>query len=245
MYRFDWTTVWSVLPTLAQGLRVTVELTVVVILIGMIAAVPIALLRMSNIQLLRWPAQLYIEVFRCTPLLVQLIWIYYALPALTGITLNSAVSVIIALSANLAAYMAEAYRAGFQAVPREHIEAAQVLGLSRLDILRHVSLPQVVRQQIPVILSLNVMLLKDTSLVSTLGVADLTYLGNLQASQTFRPLEVFTEVAVLYFLIAFPATLVISAVERRLIKSQDQGAPGARRMGLMLRRALPLNRWDA
>ena len=246
MYSFNWALMWSILPRLLQGLALTVELTLVVIVIGMLLAIPVAILRMSSLQLIRWPAQLYIELFRGTPLLVQLIWIFYALPILTGIALNSAVSVIIALSANLAAYMAEAYRAGLQAVPREHIEAAQVLGLSRFDILRHISLPQVIRQQIPVILSLNVMLLKDTSLVSTLGVADLTYLGNLQSSQTYRPLEVYTEVGILYFVVAFPATLVISALERRLLTQETPGGgPRPRSTISALRRVLPFHRWDA
>lgn len=242
MYSFDWALIWSLLPTLLHGLALTVELTLVVIVIGMLVAVPVALLRMSSVQLIRWPAQAYIELFRGTPMLVQLIWIYYALPTLTGIALDSTVSVIVALSANLAAYMAEAYRAGLQAVPKEHVEAAQVLGLSRFDILRHVSLPQAIRQQIPVILSLNVMLLKDTSLVSALGVPDLTYLGNLQSSQTYRPLEVYTEVGVLYFMIAFPATLVISALERRLLAQEGPGGHTSRRT---LRRMLPFQRWDS
>lgn len=221
MYKFRWDIFWSAWPVLSHGLLLTIQITAIVMVISMLVAVPLAAMRMSNIQLLRWPAQAYIELFRCTPLLIQLIWIYYALPALTGISLSARLSAIIALSANISAYMAETYRAGFQSVPREHIEAGRILGLSHFDVLRSVTLPQMIRQQIPVILSLDIILLKDTSLVSTIGLADLTYDGNLLASQNFRPLEVYTALAVMYFLIAFPATLAVNALERRVIRGSD------------------------
>jgi polar amino acid transport system permease protein len=216
-YQFDWSVIGPILPLLLLGLQLTLEITVVVILIGMLAGIPVALARMSPVPLIRWPAQLYIEVFRGTPALVQLIWIYYALPALTGVALSPFVSVVIALGLNMAAYMAETYRAGFQAVPREHIEAAQVLGLSKFDTLRYITIPQAIVQQIPVILSMNIDLFKATSLVSVLGVADLTYVGHVQSSNTFRPLEIFTTIAALYFAIAFPAALLASALERRIL----------------------------
>jgi polar amino acid transport system permease protein len=221
MYKFRWDVFWSSWPVLSHGLWLTIQITAIVMVISMVVAIPLAAMRMSTVQLLRWPAQAYIELFRCTPLLIQLIWIYYALPALTGITLTARVSAIIALSANISAYMAEAYRAGFQAVPREHIEAGRVLGLTGFDVLRSVTLPQMIRQQIPVILSLDIILLKDTSLVSTIGLADLTYDGNLLASQNFRPLEVYTALAVMYFLIAFPATLAVNALERHVLRASD------------------------
>jgi polar amino acid transport system permease protein len=190
----------------------------------MIIAVPLALARMSSITAIRWLAQLYIEIFRGTPLLVQLIWVYYALPAALGISLAPFTAVVIALSANLTAFMAEAYRAGFQSVPKEHVEAAQVLGLRQLHVVRFITVPQAIKQQIPVILSLNISLFKDSSLVSTLGVADLVYRGNIASSLLFRPMEIYTTVAIIYFAIAFPATLITSYIERRMIRSHEGGA---------------------
>ena len=120
-YEFDWTVVSSNFPRLLQGLEMTLIIAVIVIVLSMILAVPVALLRMSNIEVIRWVAQGYIEIFRCTPLLVQLFWVYYAMPTLTGITIPGEISAVIALTLNLTAFMAEAYRPGFQAVPIEQI----------------------------------------------------------------------------------------------------------------------------
>lgn len=170
-------------------------------------------------------AQLYIEVFRCTPMLVQLLWVFYALPALLGITIAPVPSVVLALSANLTAFLAESYRAGMQSVPVEQVEAAQTLRLSRLQIMRHIVIPQAFRQQIPTILSLDVSMFKDTSLISTLGISDLTFQGNVISSQTYRPIEVFTTVAVIYFVVAFPLTLLINGVEHRMMRASSLGAP--------------------
>jgi polar amino acid transport system permease protein len=148
--------------------------------------------------------------------------------------------VCIALTANLTAFMAEVYRAGMQSIPVEQVEAAQMLNLSRYQILRHIVVPQAFRQQIPTILSLDISLFKDTSLVSALGVAELTFQGNILASQTYRPMEVFTTVALIYFVIAFPLTLITSAIEARIIRSSSIGAPPP--SGGLLRKMLPGSR---
>lgn len=226
-YSWDWGVIPPLFPQLLKGLELTLLISAVTIAASMIVAVPLALARMSSVTAIRWLAQVYIEIFRGTPLLVQLIWVYYALPAALGIKLPPFVAVVIALSANLTAFMAEAYRAGFQAVPREHVEAAQVLGLRRPDIVRFITVPQAIKLQIPVILSLNISLFKDSSLVSTLGVADLTYQGNIASSLLFRPMEIYTTVAIIYFAIAFPATLITSYIERRMISSDANGATPA------------------
>lgn len=224
-YKFDWSVLHNALPHLLAGLRETLLLTVVVIAISTVLGFPLALARMSRIEVIRWPAQLYIEVFRCTPMLVQLLWVFYAMPSFLGITLPSFPSVVIALSGNLTAFLAEAYRAGMQSVPVEQIEAAQMLRLSQLSIVRHIVIPQAMRQQIPTILSLDISMFKDTSLVSALGVGDLTFQGNILSSQTYRPMEIFTGVAIIYFVVAFPLTLITSVIERRLIAASSLGAP--------------------
>jgi polar amino acid transport system permease protein len=215
MYEFQWNAFWHAFPLLLVGLQTTIVLAGVVIIVSMLAAVPLSLARSSRVEVLRWPAQIYIEIFRCTPLLVQLIWIYYALPALTGITIPSFAAAALALSFNHTAFMSEAYRAGFQAVPVEHVESGRVLGLRKLDVLRFVQLPQMLRQQLPVILSLNIQLFKDTSLVSVIGIADMTYRANVAAATTYRPLEILTALALFYFAIAFPLTVLVNYLERR------------------------------
>jgi His/Glu/Gln/Arg/opine family amino acid ABC transporter permease subunit len=212
---FDWGAVANAWPHLLSGLGVTLQIAAITIVLSMILAVPVAVARMSAIEIVRWIAQLYIEIFRCTPMLVQLFWIYYALPALTGITIPGFASAVIALTANLTAFMAEAYRSGFQAVPVEQIEAGKMLRLSRFQQLRHIIVPQALRQQIPVILSLNISMFKDTALVSTIAVHDLMFQANTAATETYRSLEFFTTAAAVYFCIAFPVSLLTSYFERR------------------------------
>jgi polar amino acid transport system permease protein len=244
MYQFDWSVIPPILPLLLKGLELTLKISATVIVVSMIIAIPLAFARSSKVAFIRWPAQMYIEIFRGTPLLVQLIWVYYALPVVLRITLPAFTSVVLALSGNLIAFMAEAYRAGLQSVPKEHIEAGQVLGLSRFNIMRYVIVPQAFLQQIPVILSLNVSLFKDTSLVSALGVPDLTYQGNIQSSELFRPMEIYSAVALVYFAVAFPATLLTSYMERRIIARQEgTGAPSSGRISweTVLLKTIPLN----
>lgn len=229
-YNFDWSAVANGAPQLVQGLLTTLELTVIVIVLSMVLAVPVAFARMSNIEVVRWLAQAYIEVFRCTPMLVQLFWIFYALPALTGLTIPGFPSAVIALTANLVAFMAEAYRSGFQAVPVEQIEAGKMLRLNGFERMRYIILPQALRQQLPVILSLNISLFKDTALVSTIAVGDLMFTANGIASQTYRSLEPLTVAALVYFIVAFPASVITSRIERKMMTPGQ--AASVRRRGL-------------
>ena len=232
-YNFDWDVVAQALPSMLQGLGLTLQITVITIVISMILAIPVAVGRMSKIEVIRWAAQGYIEIFRCTPLLVQLFWIFYALPALTGVTLPGYASAVIALTANLTAFMAETYRSGFQSVPVEQVEAGRMLQLNRFQQLRYIIVPQAMRQQLPVILSLNISLFKDTALVSTIAVADLMFISNTISAQNYRALEIFTLAAFIYFAIAFPVSLITSAIERRM--QNNAALTGASRSGIWAR----------
>ncbi|PZQ90404.1 MAG: amino acid ABC transporter permease [Leifsonia xyli] len=236
----DWSIITDHIPAFAAGLWLTLWLTLVVIALSMVIAVPVAFARMSRIEIIRWVAQGYIELFRCTPMLVQLFWIFYALPALTGIAIPGIPSAIIALTLNLTAFMAEAYRSGFQAVPIEQIEAAKVLQLTRFERTMHIILPQALRQQLPVILSLNISMFKDTALVSTIAVSDLMFVAQSIAAQNYRSLEPLTAAAVTYFLIAFPVSLITSRIERRLLESGTTSPRGRRRLRQLVPGARPV-----
>ena len=211
-----------------EGMICTVSLSFLTVVFGFLLALVLALMRMSRIKPLSIFASIYVEVFRATPMLVQLFWIFYALPALTGVTLPGFTSAVIALTANLTAFMAEAYRSGFQAVPVEQIEAGQMLRLTSFQRLRYIILPQALRQQVPVILSLNISMFKDTALVSTIAVADLMFVANTISAQSYRALEVFTVAAAIYFVVAFPASLITNHLERRMQQS-GQRVPGRRK----------------
>ncbi|MFE5539614.1 amino acid ABC transporter permease [Streptomyces sp. NPDC056519] len=215
-FSVDWSTVSSTFPFMLDGLRTTLQITVLTIVLSMVLAVPVTVARMSDTRLVRCAAQGYIELFRCTPLLVQLFWIFFGLPIVTGVRFGGFFSAVVALTLNLTAFMAEAYRSGFQAVPREQTEAATMLRLSPVHQLIHIIVPQALRQQAPVILSLNIAIFKDSALVSTIGVAELMFAANTHIAMTYRPVEILTLAAAVYFVIAFPISLLTSYLERRM-----------------------------
>ena len=212
-YRWDFSTVGPYLGFLMEGLKLTLGITVVSIALGMFLGICVAMARMSSIALLRTAVTLYVEIMRGTPALVQLVWVYYALPIVTGIQLPAFESVILAFSLNLGAFYGEAFRSGIQAIPREQVETADVLGLSYLQRMRFVIVPQAFRIVLPVLISIGISMFKDTSLVSTLGVSDLMYDGRTVATATYRPLEIFTAVAIIYFIVAFPVTIIMRRYE--------------------------------
>jgi polar amino acid transport system permease protein len=215
-YEFQWNVVWDNLPFLMQGVWMTLGVTAVSITVAIILGLGIGLLRISHRRTLRGVAITYVEIFRNTPALVQLIWVYYCLPVLTGINLDPITSCMVALSVNGAAYVAEIFRAGIQAVPAGQAEAARSIGMSYPMAMRKVILPQAVRHMIPPFVNEAVSLLKYSSLVSVLGVADLTYQAQTLSTTTFRPIEIFTFIGVVYFFLCWAMSVSAQWLERRL-----------------------------
>ena len=215
-YEWAWRVIPRALPALGQGLKMTLAVTAVVIILGFLLGTVVAAARLARSSFINKPVALYIEFFRGTPALVQLVWIYYCLPIVVGLELPTFASIVVALTLNVGAFYGEAIRAGIQAIPRDQTEAADVLGLGYVDKMRFVVLPQAFRIIIPVALSLSISLFKDTALVSTLGVADLMYQARVLATETYRPIEVLSTAALIYFLIAFPCTVATRLLEVRL-----------------------------
>lgn len=218
-YTFRFDIVWSNWTFLLAGVQATLLVTAGALALGMVVGLVVALGRMSRRLWLHGPAAAYIEVFRNTPALVQLIWVYYCLPILVGINLSAAASVTIALAANGAAYIAEIIRGGIQSVDRGQVEAARTLGLSYAQTMRKVILPQGFRRMIPPFVNESVALLKFSSLVSVLGVADLTYQAQVLSTTTFRPIEVFTFIAAVYFVLCSTMAYFARRLELRLAVS--------------------------
>lgn len=202
-------------PTLARGVGLTVFLAVVSFALSVMFAIPIALARLSTIAPLRAAAGAYVIFFVSTPILAHLFWLFFVLPQQFDIRLSDVEVLILALTLNGAAVMSEAFRAGLLAVDVGQRDAAHVLGLSRVQALRHVVLPQAIRVVLPLMGSASISLLKDTSVAGFIGAADLLTLGRLVVAETFRPLEIFTLVAVIYFLLTYPLSLLTTAAERR------------------------------
>jgi polar amino acid transport system permease protein len=176
------------------------------------------LLRLSPSRLVTAPLVAYVEIFRCTPLLVQIIWFYYALPVVIGVDIPAHVAATLVLSLYTGAFYAEIVRGGVLSIERGQWDAAAALGLRRLQAMRLVILPQAVRRMIPPFMNQSIIQLKNTSLVSTIAVADLLYNGQMITAATYRPLETYTLIAVIYFVVLFPLTLAAQGVERRLAR---------------------------
>lgn len=199
-----------------KGLGFTLAFTVVTILAGGLLGLVLGLARLSQSRLVNWPLIAVIELFRCTPLLVLIIWFYYAMPVLTGVQLSAVVAGGLVLTFYTAAFYAEIFRGGVASIEVGQWDAARALGLTWIGLMRLVILPQAVRRMIPPLMNQSVLQLKNTSLVSVIAVPDLLYQGELITAETYRPLEVYTVVALLYFAVLLPLTLYAQRLEQRL-----------------------------
>jgi polar amino acid transport system permease protein len=217
-YHWDFAFLWHYRWLILWGLGITVAYTVVTIAAGMVIGLVTGLLRLSSNKFITLPLTAYVEIFRCTPLLVQIIWFYYALPVVIGIDIPGVLAAGMVLSLYTGAFYAEIVRGGVESIERGQWDAARALGLRHLPALRLVILPQALRRMIPPFMNQSIIQLKNTSLVSTIAVADLLYEGQMITAATYRPLEVYTMVAVLYFIVLFPLTLAAQEVERRLAR---------------------------
>lgn len=215
-YTFQFSVIRDNWAYLLQGAWITVSVTAVALAAGLIIGLVLGMTRLSKRKWVSLPALCYIEVFRNTPALVQLMWVYYALPVLTGIELNAVVSCTVALSLNISAYLGEIFRGGIQSIDRGQVEASRSLGMSYGQTMRKVVLPQAIRRMIPPFVNETVALIKYSSLVSILGVADLTYQANVLSTTTFRPMEIFSFIAVVYLVICAALSYSAQRIERRL-----------------------------
>jgi His/Glu/Gln/Arg/opine family amino acid ABC transporter permease subunit len=217
MFRFN--VVFDAWPYLVKGLGITLVVTIASLVAGMILGLVVGLMRLSSNRAVAGVAAAYVAVLRNTPVLVQLIWVYYCLPILLGIDLDAITSCIVALSLHGGAYVGEIVRGGIQSIERGQLEAARSVGLSYSQVMRKVVLPQALRRVIPPLANEGVTLLKYSSLVSTLGVADLTYNAQVVATTTFRPLEIYTFLALEYLVLCLILSYGAFRLEVRLAKA--------------------------
>ena len=218
----------GMLPVLLSGLRITVVATVIVMALALMAGLPVALARISGNALLRFVSTVYVQVLRGTPVLLQLFVLYYVLP-FAGIKFAPWTAGILGMSAAYAAYLSEIYRAGIQAVDRGQTEAALSLGMSRVQVMRLVILPQAIRIIIPPIGNTFIGLFKDTSLLSILTIRELMFEGQLLAATNFRYVTIFSVIALLYLVVCWPCAVLIERLERRLKALPHDDEPGPRR----------------
>ena len=198
------------------GIGWTLAYTIGTIVLGAAIGLGVAILQLKKWRLIDWPLRAYIELFRCTPLLVQIIWFYYAFPVVIGLNIKPHVAATTVLSLYGGAFYAEVFRGAIDSIERGQWEAARALGLSKARLLRLVILPQAWKRMLPPFVNQSIIQLKNTSLVSTIAVPDLLYQATLINADTYRPLEVYTIVALIYFALLFPATVYAQRLEKRL-----------------------------
>jgi His/Glu/Gln/Arg/opine family amino acid ABC transporter permease subunit len=201
-------------PALLRGLSVTVFLTTVVILAALVLAIPVALIRMSPNVVLRGFGSFYVEVIRGTPLLLQLVYIYYVLPSL-GVNLDPMLAAIVGLTLNYTAYMSEVYRGGILAVPKSQWEAAATVGMTKARAFHRIVLPQALRIVTPALGNYFISLFKDTALASVVTVQELTFTGQIISARSYQYFTIYTVTGILYLAVGYPAALFVRWLEKR------------------------------
>ncbi|SPJ18016.1 Amino acid ABC transporter membrane protein, PAAT family [Burkholderiales bacterium] len=200
----------------ADGVRTTVELTLIAGLAGLLIGIAAALGKLSRVPPLRWTAAAYVWVIRGTPLLIQVLFVYFALPVIAPyLQMSDFASACVALAFNVGAYNAEVMRGGLLAVPRGQVEAARSLGLSRAQTFVYVTFPQAFKIALPPLVNNIVALLKDSSLAYSVGVLELTNVGNRIQAATFQPVPILIATATIYLVLTTVMTQFSDAVERR------------------------------
>lgn len=205
------------LPILISGLGVTIAVTLAALVISVVLGLVWALMGISKNPVLRGISRVVINTVRGIPIIVQLFYVYFVLPEL-GVQLDAFVAGAIGLGIAYSVYQAENFRAGFSSVDPMLIEAAQALGMSERKIMLRVIMPLAVRVTLPPFGNTSVMLLKDSSIASTITVAELTRAGQLLAVSTFQNMSVYTLIALLYLAMSLPLTYLVGRLERRFAR---------------------------
>jgi polar amino acid transport system permease protein len=205
------------LPFLLAGIRYTALVSVLAILVGFVVGLMAALVRLYGPRPLRWLAAFYVDFVRSTPLLVQLVWVFFALPILVDRSLPPLVAGVLTLGVYAGAYLAEIFRAGILAIPSGQRHAALALGMTGRQVLGRIILPQAVVRMLPPVVSTFISLVKDSSLVSVISVAELMWASQSLVGFTMRPVEVLTGTALLYVALTYPLSLVADLLRRRYL----------------------------
>ncbi|MFI1202066.1 ectoine/hydroxyectoine ABC transporter permease subunit EhuD [Streptomyces sp. BHT-5-2] len=215
--KFDWSAVGAFLPTFWKGVLVTLQALVLGSLIAFALGLVWALAQRSSLKVVRWPVTVITEFVRNTPLLVQLFFLFYVMPE-WGITLSALVTGVIGLGLHYSTYTAEVYRAGIDGVPAGQWEAAIALSLPRRRTWTAVILPQAIRRVVPALGNYVIAMLKDSPMLFAIGVLEMLGQARQFSSQTFQTVEPYTVVGVAFIAIAYPASLLLRALERRLVR---------------------------
>lgn len=212
---FDFSLIWNSLPLLLAGAGVTIEITAIAVGLGFVFGLITSVCRLSGVKILQVIAVCYVNIIRGTPMLVQIFLIYFALPMVIGERINPFVAAVAACSINSGAYVSEIFRAGIQSVDKGQMEAGRSLGLSWMQTMRYVILPQAFKHVIPPLGNEFISMTKETSLVSVIGFEELTRRGQLIIAKTYGSFEIWLTVAAIYLVMTLTIARLVSYLERR------------------------------
>jgi glutamate/aspartate transport system permease protein len=213
--RFDFAILWANASFLWNGMLLTMQLTAFAVTGGLLFGVILAVLRLSRIRPLAWLVEGYVNFLRSMPLILVIFWFYTLVPKFIGRPVSGFYSVLIAFVMFEAAYYSEIVRAGISSVRRGQIAAAMALGLTNLQAMRYVILPQAVRNMVPVLLTQSIVMLQDTSLVYVVGLRDFLTSADIVASRDNRPTELYMFVALVFLVVCFSASRLVNRLRRK------------------------------
>lgn len=212
----DFTQLGPYIPFILQGILATLQFVAVALVFGSVLGVLLALCKIGRISFLRWFADAYTSVFRGTPLILQLMIIYFAVPQLTGYDISAFLSAVLAFGLNSAAYISEIIRAGINAVDKGQVEAAQALGVPYKAMMKDIILPQAFKNILPALMNEFITLTKESALVSVIGYLDLMRRAQVVGAELYRNFEPLLFVGLIYWLMVMGLTLIGRQVERRM-----------------------------
>ena len=219
--QFNFDLVVNSFPLLLVGAGVTIKITALSVALGVVIGLFVCIARISRLRILRVLAAVYVDFFRGTPLLVQIFLVYFALPVITGQRVDPFVAAIGSCGINSGAYVAEIFRAGIQSIDKGQMEAGRSLGMTWVQTMRYIIVPQAFKRVIPPLGNEFIALLKDSSLVSVIGFEELTRRGQLIIAKTYGSLEIWISVAVIYLAMTLTISRFVAYLERRY-KTDDR-----------------------
>ena len=218
-HQWDFATILQNWPVLWVGIKGTVFIFLVTVVLGLSGGLLVGICRYARSKWFRWPASAFIEIFRNTPVLVQIIWFYYAFPILTGIEVNPFLAAVLGISLNTMAFSAEIYRAGIQSIEPGQWEAGKAIGMTQSQTMRRVILPVAIKRVLPALTNRGIEVFKMSTLASVVAYVETLNQAKLIADLNFNPIESYTAVAVIFFVILYPVVQGTYVLERMLKRS--------------------------
>ena len=218
-YNWNFASVFAYWNVLAVGLKGTIQLFIICSILGLGGGLIMGMLRYAKSRWISYPAMLYVEVFRNTPVLVQIIWFFFALPVLTGVEVSPVMAAVLGITLHTIAFSAEVFRGGIQSIEREQWDAGKAIGMSYVQSMRRVILPQALKRMLPPLTSRGIEVFKMTTLATVVAYPETLQQAKLIASYEYNPIETYTVVALMFFVVLFPLVQLTYILERRFAKS--------------------------